>query len=141
MYLTVSILGHRVVADIAWHFLREEIKESLSVTLGKGHSLSSIAAWADEIRQNPQYHWTAELHYFDVEDTPPQQCGIDPKRDKLTGPNVVSAIHNFTLQLNATTDVQHRSYLEALSFLVHFVGDLHQPLHGAFFAHVLSIRF
>ena len=62
------------------------------------------------------------MHYLDTQDAPPRRCGYS-STDCLNDTCIVSAIHNYTRQL------VHDKSTEALNFLVHFIGDIHQPLH------------
>ena len=71
--------------------------------------------------------WSGPLHYVNgVGDHPSQRCvfGEEGWQGK-EGSNVLSAIRNTTGWLEAGYDGAE----EALKFLIHFVGDLHQPLH------------
>jgi hypothetical protein len=68
------------------------------------------------------------LHYIDAEDNPPITCNVDYARDCGDSGCSVSAIANYTQRvgdgrLNAADTA------EALKFLVHFLGDITQPLH------------
>ncbi len=61
---------------------------------------------------------------------PVDAAGYDPQKHGNGGENVIDAIERFAKVLaEKTTPKEHRG--EALKFLVHFVGDLHQPLHCA----------
>ena len=103
--------------------------------------LAPIAAWADKIRF--RMRWSAPLHYVgSVDDHPSQTCAF-PGRHGWAGKkggNVLGAIRNTTGLLNDwTTRSQNNARMdafvnddaanEALKFLVHFMGDLHMPLH------------
>ncbi len=116
--------GHRIVAQIAAEHLTPEAKAVIDVLLaGEGEpTLPGISNWADEAR-TPE---TAPLHYVDL---PRGDCRYQPKRDCPDGQCVVVAIEESlaTLKNPATTP---EARLTALKDLVHFVGDLHQPLHA-----------
>ncbi|KAI0702020.1 phospholipase C/P1 nuclease domain-containing protein [Cerioporus squamosus] len=79
-------------------------------------SLAPIAAWADRIRMKPEYRYTAPLHYVNA--------------GRPTG-NVLAALGNVTSVLREFADGQRSvgDAEEALKFLVHWMGDMHQPLH------------
>ncbi len=97
-------------------------------------SLAPIAAWADRIRMQPQYRYTAPLHYINaVDDAPPDGCafpGTHGWQGRPTG-NVLAALGNVTSVLREFADGQRSvgDAEEALKFLVHWMGDMHQPLH------------
>ena len=105
-------------------------------------SIAPIASWADAVRNTnniPYYPWSAPFHYVN---TPSYDCHYIPSRDCPTGQCVDGAIHNYTtLSLDPSTPYQVRR--EAFEFLVHFIGDLHQPLHAGFAggANGIIVRF
>lgn len=94
--------------------------------------LASIATWADKFKY--RMRWSAPLHYVGaVDDNPPDKCAY-PGAGGWAGKqeiNVLDGIKNVTglLQDWVGNDATDATANEALKFLVHFVGDLHQPLH------------
>ena len=82
-----------------------------------------MASWADQVR--PARKETEPWHYIDI---PISSTGLDLKRDCPKPGCVLSKIEQFRKQWRDETlpAAQRR---EALLFLVHFVGDMHQPLH------------
>ncbi len=118
-------LGHEVVAIIAEHHLTPEARRAIEDLLGPGVPLPSIASWADQVRhERPE---TAHWHFLDypIHHTKPD---FDPMTEE--GGNVVWAVETRidVLRDPASTREEKR---EALLFLVHLMGDLHQPLHCA----------
>jgi hypothetical protein len=114
--------GHRIIADIAWNHLTPATRENLQQFL-EGGDLASISTWADDIR--PGRPETAPWHYVNI---PPDSAGYDPK-DCPNDNCAVAQINKFAQILgDQSQPVATRS--EALKFLVHFVGDLSQPLHA-----------
>jgi hypothetical protein len=81
--------------------------------------------WADQIKSNPEYDWARHLHYVNVE---PGAEEFEMDRDCPEKGCVVSAIIRYTgvLRKQGATPTEK---LEALKFVAHFVGDVHQPLH------------
>lgn len=69
------------------------------------------------------------LHSFiDAEDTPPSSCSVNLARDCGATGCVVSAITNYTQRVqDGRLSVEHTK--EAMEFLIHFLGDITQPLH------------
>jgi len=118
--------GHQIVCLIAEDRLTPAAKAGIHALLGDANiSDAEIASWADEIRRQRQE--TAPWHYVDI---PTDAKGFDAKRDGQNGNNVTDKINDFKAVLQdakATKDAR----VEALKFLVHFVGDIHQPLHCA----------
>lgn len=115
--------GHRIIAEIAERHLKPGTRQAVASLLQPGETLQSIASWADDIR--PQRQATSTWHYINI----PIQT---PKGDyrpfcPATG-CVVGIIDEMKGRLkNSALSREERA--EALKFLVHFVGDMHQPLH------------
>ena len=115
--------GHRLVAAIAEGLMTPAAKARVAATLMPGESLDELASWADEARRTRKE--TEEWHYVDI---PLMSAGLDMHRDCPKENCVVGKIVEFRNKwLDASLSVESRR--EALLFLVHFVGDLHQPLH------------
>ncbi|MBI3803692.1 MAG: S1/P1 nuclease [Nitrospirae bacterium] len=117
--------GHRIVADVAERHLTQPARQEVERLL-EGASLASIAAWADRIRgDRPE---TAPWHYVNI---PFKASRYNPNRDCLSpaeGDCLIAAIARFKRVLaDRARPLPERA--EALKFLVHLVGDLHQPLH------------
>ncbi len=141
--------GHEVVALIAQSHLdpaaREKVKALLTADTDTltAHSIGAAATWADRYRdldRNGARQATREWHFVDIElDAPDldRACFGHPPTPAGTlasnGPAkdcVVDKIEAFTAELaNPATDPAER--IVALKFVLHLVGDLHQPLHAA----------
>ena len=100
--------------------------------------LAPIATWADKLRY--RMRWSATMHYIGaVDDYPSKTCAFPGSRGWEKSVNVLGAIRNGTDILERWMMKQHAQTgnslydhvlaNEALKFLVHFVGDMHQPLH------------
>jgi hypothetical protein len=118
-------VGHQVVAQLALTQLipktRAEVDRLLA--LEPGATLPSISTWADE-HKNPA---TGPWHYLNF---PRGSCTFDANRDCPDGKCVVGAIEKQLEVLALKGDDDNR--LKALKYIVHFVADVHQPLHGGF---------
>jgi hypothetical protein len=114
-----------VVASIADKQLspaaRAEVNHLLA--LEPGETLVSISTWADE-HHSPQ---TGAWHYVNF---PRGNCIYVPERDCPDGHCVVGAIEKEVEILESSAPDEKR--LTALKYLVHFVGDVHQPLHAGY---------
>jgi hypothetical protein len=117
--------GHSLIARIAWAQLTPAVQARVSEILGPNVTMQSIASWADTIRNARRE--TGAWHYIDI---PIDKPHLDMARDCAKGDCVIAKIEDFQKVLKdpATPAVQRR---EALMFVVHFVGDMHQPLHCA----------
>lgn len=117
--------GHEIVVAIAERHLTETARERVRQILGPDTSLAAVSTWADEIR--PSRPKTAPWHYVDI---PLNASAIDLARDCPNGDCVIAAINHFNELLRDKTSMPEVKN-EALKFIVHFVADLHQPLHCA----------
>lgn len=137
-------LGHEVTALIAYKHLKPPVRAKLDALLAgdpdtlTAPDFASRATWADKYRAS--HGETAEWHFVDIEIDHPdlrQACfgfpALQPGQPASQGPAqdcIVDKIKEFTAELHdPATPAPER--LLALKFLIHFIGDLHQPLHAA----------
>lgn len=124
-----GVEGHAVVAEVATMRLSDVAKAQVARLLSPGESLASVASWADEVRhRRPE---TAQWHFVDIPRAEPtysatRDCPVTPTLPE--GSCVVGAIKHFK-QILADPTKPDAERTEALKWVVHFVGDLHQPLH------------
>lgn len=123
-------LGHTTVAYIAQNFVCEKTAKFAQQLLNDTSSayLANVATWADSYRSQPGGGFSGVYHYIDALDNPPQSCNIDYERDCPEEGCIISAIANYSsraFEKNITVEEQQK----ALKWVVHFVGDVHQPLH------------
>jgi hypothetical protein len=117
-------LGHHVVGEIAEHHLTPQAQEAVHNLLGH-ETLADVSTWADEIVSD--HKETAPLHYINV----PSGLSFtefEQKVESETGNNVYNAILASVKQLK-DPNTSRTVKVNALKFLVHFVGDVHQPMH------------
>jgi hypothetical protein len=107
-----------------------EVRHLLGV-LG-AQSLPDIANWADEMRGDPAQRdlsrATSRLHFVNFSDS---RCHFDAASICADGQCVVAAIDRYA-QVLGDRSATERTRAEALRYLVHFVGDAHQPLHASY---------
>ncbi|MFQ5635951.1 MAG: S1/P1 nuclease [Gammaproteobacteria bacterium] len=114
--------GHRIVAIIAESHLCAAASEEVDALL-QDDSLADVAFWADRIRGDPAWRHAAPWHFINVGDGVPVEQASGGERG-----DVLQAIVRFRAELgDASLPIGRRA--EALRFLVHFVADVHQPLH------------
>ena len=120
-----GVEGHALIVRIAEAQLTARARDQIAAILGPGKTLVSVASWADEIRRSrPE---TGPWHYVDI---PVGRPHLDMARDCPKGECVIARIEDSEkVVANQSTPAGERR--EALMFLVHFVGDMHQPLHSA----------
>ena len=115
--------GHRVVAAIADTQLSGLARAQVQQILGYGESLDEAANWPDEMRAAPGQFWqktATPWHYVTLNGVVYDHA--PPEGDALT------ALDKFTQTLRDPNASRADKQL-ALRFVVHLVGDLHQPLH------------
>lgn len=123
-------LGHRTVAQLAYDRLAPQAKAVVDRYLD-GSSLASAAVYPDAYRSNGGA-WSSSLHYVnfprDATHYLPAYCG-NPAQC------VVAAVANYTRRVNLEglkgpmCGFTKGQMPCPLSFLAHFIGDIHQPLH------------
>jgi hypothetical protein len=124
-------LGHRTVAYIAYKLIspyhQHVVDDILDYGLD-GRDVSDGAVWPDQIRHARP--WTGAWHFIDALDNPPESCVVEYPKDCGVHNEgcIISALRDQTKAFidPASSDLQRQ---EALKFVIHFVGDLHQPLH------------
>jgi hypothetical protein len=124
-------MGHEAIAYIAQDFANSQTATFVQTALSDTSTdyMANAATWADSYRYTSAGAWSKPLHFIDANDSPPTSCSVDFTRDcSGKGGCVVSAIANFTAQLQDST-ASAAELLNAMRFVIHFVGDIHQPLH------------
>ena len=128
--------GHRAIAHIAARLLTPEaatavtylLKDDLGVDQQPSGrtTLADVSSWADEYRTTRDGRKTAPWHYEDIEVCPgasgPERCPDG---------NCVTAKVTDMVAVLKDRNAPYRARNEALKWVVHLVGDIHQPLHAA----------
>ncbi len=124
--------GHRLVAALAWTELTPQARAEIMILLAgePDPTLPGIASWADRLRaEDPDLgKRSASWHYVNIAE---DGCHYDAARDCPGGNCVVGAI-DAQLAILADPDQPLIARRQALKFVVHFVGDAHQPLHAGY---------
>lgn len=116
--------GHRIVGQIAAEHLSPTAQAAIAALLADEPepTLAGVANWADEVRDER----SGPLHYVNF---PTGDCYYQPRRDCPGGRCVVAAIDRAVAVLKRRK-ASRAQRLIALKQLVHFTGDIHQPLHA-----------
>jgi hypothetical protein len=114
--------GHRVVSKLAQQYLTTKAQKEIDILLD-GASLVSISTYGDEIKSNPKYKALRPWHYINLPlDESYANAKKNPKGD------VVMAIKKCIAKVKDQNEPKNeRAFYFKL--LVHFIGDLHQPMH------------
>ena len=123
-------LGHRLVGELAQRHLTPAANAEVAALLAgePTPTLAGVATWADTLRASDpdRFKATSRWHYIN---TPPGTCSYIPERDCANGECVIGAI-DAQQRLLADRSQPLAARRDALKFLVHFVGDVHQPMHA-----------
>lgn len=128
--------GHMMVAHIAYERLtpaaRREVDRLIAIRLPVDavapapDDFMSASYWADDVRPLDEYKYTYPYHFiemlFSADGTPLPPGRPDPE-------NIVRALSKYVALLRAAP-ASDETRAEALRFVIHFVGDIHQPLHA-----------
>lgn len=144
--------GHEVIGLIAEHYLEPAVRARVeSILAGDTTQLTSRdiaheATWADKYRDSDRdgaqthYFQSRNWHFINLELDGPSVNAACYGRPRLTpggsasrGPAndcLLDKIYEFTAELRSpSTGAEERRL--ALQFVLHFIGDLHQPLHAS----------
>ena len=135
LFLTLSLLpasawawgsaGHSIVGEIAQRRLNHRAAHQVAHLIGRGASLASVASWADDVRDARPYSYN--WHFVDIPVTDGEYVPARDCADNTRGDCVIAELDRLASTLRCARSDSER--VEALRFAVHFVGDLHQPLH------------
>jgi S1/P1 Nuclease len=126
--------GHMMVAKIAFDRLNPRAKSQAQMLLAipinpaavtnKSTNFINASHWADDLRPFPEFDSFKELHFLD---TPFSVDGT--ALPAVPTPNIVTALEEQVNILKTSTDKNAQA--QALRLIIHFLGDIHQPLHCA----------
>jgi hypothetical protein len=119
--------GHRVTGEIAEMYLDTKTRAKINA-LYPNKSLAEISTHADEMRSNPAEFWqktSTPWHWVTV----PQGSDYSVDKHAPSNGDAVTALNQFTATLKNVQASDDEKRL-ALHFIVHIIGDLHQPLHA-----------
>lgn len=124
--------GHRLVARLAEAHLDPAAKAEVDRLLATepGDTLANIAPWADQLRaEDPDLgKRSAGWHYVNMAE---DGCVYDPPKHCRDGDCVIEALKAQSARL-ADRSLSDAERLQALKFVVHLVGDMHQPMHAGY---------
>jgi len=124
-----GVTGHEMVSQIAQVFLDDGSTKKVTELLANvSGQMYLVASWADQILGQSQWKWSAPLHYIDTADW---ACKYNPSTDCPSNMCVAAAVTNYTNQLVGNSQ-PHTQQEYAIRFVIHFHGDIHQPLHVSF---------
>ncbi len=114
--------GHRVTAEVAQNHLTENAQKQIDKLLN-GMSMAVVSTYADEIKSERSFDKYRPWHYANIPfDKTYAEITVKPEGD------IVQAIeHCITVLKDENSSNEDKAFY--LKLLIHFIGDLHQPLH------------
>ncbi len=114
--------GHRVTGMIANNYLNKKARAKIEKLLGQ-ESIAMASTWMDDIRSDSTYDYVSDFHWVTIETGQSyEQSKKNPNGDVImTIERLISELKSG--KLDRITEIQD------LKFLVHLIGDIHQPLH------------
>jgi hypothetical protein len=127
--------GHMMVASIAFKRLnpkaKAQVKKLLAIPINpcdvtkKSPDFVNAAHWGDDVRPSLGFEFAPDLHFADF----PFVVDGTPAPDLPKPQNIIKALEHYVEVLKTSIDTNEQA--EALRWVIHFVGDIHQPLHCA----------
>lgn len=121
-----GLTGHRVVAEIAENHLSKKAKKELRKLIGR-ETLAWWANWPDFIKSDSNWRHASPWHYVDVPGHISRDSFLAAIKN-LPGKTLYTQIPAMAAQLKDRSQTLEQRRI-ALAFLIHLIGDLHQPLH------------
>ena len=116
--------GHRAIGELAQPLLDARAKAGVAAILERGESLAQASTWPDFMRSSPDPFWqktAGPFHYVTVPSGKTYaEVGAPPEGDSVT------ALQRFSATVRDPKASRADKQL-ALRFIIHIVGDLHQP--------------
>lgn len=136
--------GHRITAQICYDNLSDAARKKVDAALGNDF-LTQVATWPDYIRSEKKWDFAKNWHFITVDPGTTAEEVLAKVKDNGKIDNVIEAIElmkkilegdkasiNFFEDLmkeNDVTALNNSTEATAIAFLIHFIGDVHQPLH------------
>ena len=116
--------GHRATGEVAEQHLTKKAKQKVREILN-GSNLAFVSTYGDDIKSDPEYRKYGPWHYVNLE---PGETKYSKEKANPDG-DLIQAINTCVAVLkDKNSTAEDKSFY--LKMLVHFVGDLHQPLHA-----------
>lgn len=121
-----GLTGHRVVAEIASFYLTPKAQKQIDVILDQ-ESMAMVANWSDFVKSDSNYKFTHAWHYINLADGLSKEA-FGAAVNAVEEPNLYAQIIALGEKLKEK-NLAKEDQAFALKFLIHLVGDAHQPLH------------
>ena len=121
-----GVLGHRIVGEIAESYLTPKAKDEIRKILGN-ETMAIASNWADFIKSDSTYDSLYSWHFINL-DSGLTKKQIQAYLEKDTATDIYTKVRYLISELKnkQLSMAKKRMYLK---LLIHFIGDIHQPLH------------
>ena len=116
--LSWGTIGHRLILQIAAKHIDTDKLNKINDIIGG--SFINIGDWADQVKHLPNYKWTEELHYINIENNK----NLNYLTDCVCNKCIIGGINKFIWNLKNKKNMN-----DSIRFLAHLFADIHQPLH------------
>lgn len=124
--LAWGVLGHRIVGEVASNYLTSKARAEVKRILGT-ESIAMASNWADFIKSDSTYNYISSWHYINLSSGLSREQ-IQTYLQKDTATDVYTKM-NFLVKELQKKNVSLEKKRMYLRLLIHFVGDVHQPMH------------
>lgn len=115
--------GHRATGEVAEGYLTKKAKQKINELLS-GQSLAFVSTYGDDIKSDPEYRKYGPWHYVNLE---PGETQYTKEKANPSGDLVQGIKTSIRVLKDPKASQEEKAFY--LKMLVHFMGDLHQPLH------------
>ena len=121
-----GVLGHRIVGQIAASYLTPKAKLAVQQILGN-ESIAMASNWADFIKSDSNYNYLSPRHYINF----PAGTSDTQMKEYLSKDTAADAYTElmFLIKQLKNKNLAKEQQVMYLRFLIHLVGDIHQPMH------------
>ncbi|MCQ2288388.1 MAG: S1/P1 nuclease [Muribaculaceae bacterium] len=120
-----NIVGHRIVADVAYHNLTPKARAAVDSVLGFERAIVALSSWADDIKSDTIYEGQSQWHFQDLD-----AGKTDKDLEYLYNNKLAEGYHLFQAKDSIINLLKRNpGNADALKFLIHLTGDEYQPMH------------
>lgn len=114
--------GQEITVAVAEQYLTPNARQKIKDLVGVNQTLSRFSTWADQARNSDEWNYTGSWHFINVDDSGNYDHGTDQTPD-----DILNAIQYSIVKIRSQAPQAEK--LTWLKFLIHLIGDLHQPMH------------
>lgn len=124
----ISLIAGSLMSEKATRYVKETIRTDAAQDVPRSMAYASI--WPDLVQGDPAYAWASDLHFAYSDEATKCKSYVEA-RDCPNGRCVVTALADYAMRASDFS-IPKDQRSEAFKFVLHFMGDIHQPLHLGF---------